>query len=85
MRPVITIGIGLLLALFSAALNYSAPPAMQGNFGDTAFFLQATSTPQPEDLSRVGSTDGIAAMGVLIALLVIVPILLRRSSWMEPR
>jgi len=45
--------------------------------------VQPTSTPQPKDLSEIGSTDGIVIMGFLIALIVIVPILLRRKAWME--
>lgn len=74
-----------MLALFSAALTYSAPPAMGGAFGDgaAALFLQSTATPQPKDMSEIGSTDGIVFMGILIALIVIVPILLQRKSWME--
>ena len=83
MRPIITIGLGVVLALFSAALNYSAPPSTQANFASAGFFLQPTTTPQPEDLSVVGSTDGIVAMGFVIALIIIIPILLRRKSWME--
>jgi hypothetical protein len=83
MRPIITIGLGLVLALSSAALSSSKPPAMQGNLGAAALFLQPTPTPQPQDLSKIGSTDGIAAMGILIALIIIIPILLRRKSWMQ--
>jgi hypothetical protein len=85
-RPIITVGIGFLLALFSAALTYSTPPAMDATSGAAAFFVtQPTSTPQPNDLSEIGSTDGIVIMGVVIALIVIVPIVLRRKAWMEPR
>jgi hypothetical protein len=85
-RPIVTLGLGSLLALFSAALTYSAPPAMQGAFGAAAFLiLQPTSTPKPNDLSEIGSTDGIVIMGFLIALIIIIPILLRRNSWREPR
>jgi hypothetical protein len=85
LRPFITIGFGCLLALFSAALNYSAPPAMDTDFGGAAFFIQPTATPQPSDLSEIGSTDGIVIMGILIALIIIVPILLRRKAWLENR
>ncbi len=85
MRSILTIGIGLTLALFSAALTYSAPPAMQGSLAAAAFFLQPTKTPRPKDLSVVGSTDWITVMGFVIALIIIIPILLRRKSWMEPR
>lgn len=84
-RPIITLVVGLLLALFSAALTYSTPPAMDGRFGAAFFIMQPTSTPQPQDLSEIGSTDGIVIMGFLIALIIIVPILWRRKSWMEPR
>lgn len=87
-RPIITIGLGLILALFTAALTYSsAPPAQKGTLSDTAAFLsmQPTSTPQPNDLSEIGSTDGIVIMGILIALIIIVPILFRNKSWLENR
>jgi hypothetical protein len=87
MRPIITIGLGLVLAWFSAALTYSssAQPAIEGNVSATAVFLPSTptTTPQPQDASEIGSTDGIIAMGVIISLIVIIPILLRRKSWME--
>jgi hypothetical protein len=89
MRPIVTIGLGIVLTLFSAALNYSysASPAIQGTVSATAVFLQSTptttTTPQPEDLSEIGSTDGIITMGIIISLIIIIPILLRRKSWME--
>jgi hypothetical protein len=89
MRPIVTIGLGIVLTLFSAALNYSysASPAIQVTVSATAVFLQSTptttTTPQPEDLSEIGSTDGIITMGIIISLIIIIPILLRRKSWME--
>jgi hypothetical protein len=83
MRPIITIGLGLVLALSSAALSSSKPPSLQGRLGTAAFFLQITPTPQPQNLSKIGSTDGIAVMGILIALIIVIPILLRRKSWMQ--
>lgn len=85
LRPLFAIGISLMLALFSAALTYSAPPAAQGNLAAGAFLLQPTKTPQPKDISVIGSTDGIVMMGFVIALIIIIPILLQRKSWMEPR
>jgi len=83
-RPIITTGLGLVLALFSAALTYSAPPAVQGNLAAAALVLQPTTTPQAKDVSEIGSTDGIIVMGLIIALIIIIPILLQRKSWMEP-
>lgn len=86
-RPLVTLGLSLVLALFSAALTYSAPPATQGDFAAAAQLLQPqpTSTPQLKDDSVIGSTDGIIAMGLLIAIIIVIPILLRRKSWLEPR
>lgn len=84
-RPIITLGLGLVLAMFSAALTYSAPPAAPGDLAAAALFVQPTKTPRPEGLSEIGSTDGIVIMGFAIALIIILPILLRRKSWMEPR
>ena len=85
-RPLITIVVGFMLGLFSAALTYSRPPAMEENIrGAAAFFIQSTATPQPKDMSEIGSTDGIVIMGILIALIIIVPILWQRKSWMETR
>ena len=86
MRPIFTIGLSLLLALLSAALTYSSSPMLGGNFSTAAFLMpQPTSTPPPQDLSEIGSTDGIVAMGFLITVIIIVPIVLRRKSWMEAR
>ena len=85
-RPIITLGLGITLALFSAAVTYAVPPVLEGDLGAAALFvLQPTSTPTPQDLSEIGSTDGIVTMGFVIALIVIVPILLRRESWLETR
>ena len=49
--------------------------------GAAAFYAQVTSTPQVEDASEIGSTDGIVLLGIIIVLLVVVPILLQRKSW----
>lgn len=85
MRPIITVGLGLVLALFSAALSYSASPSTPANPGSADTILQATMTAQPGDVSEVGSTDGVLVMGFVIALIILIPILLQRKSWMEPR
>ena len=82
-RRLLTIALSLVLALFSAALTYSVPPSMSGEVDTAAFLLQATATPPPEDRSEIGSTDGIIIMGFVIVLIVIIPILLQRKSWME--
>jgi hypothetical protein len=83
-RPIITVGLGLVLALFSAALTYSAPADVAEYPPSAAFLLQPTQTPDPQDLSEIGSTDGIILMGLIIALIIVIPILARRKSWTEP-
>ena len=83
-RPLITLGTGLFLALFSAALTYFPAPDTQGTISSAAFFLQTTPTPEQTDNSEIGSTDQIAVLGVAICIIVILPILLQRKSWMQP-
>ena len=83
MRPALVLGICVSLSLLSATLTYSFQPAMQGSFTATASSFPSTTTPQPEDVSEIGSTDGIVAMVGIIVLIVIVPILLRRRHWMR--
>lgn len=87
LRRASMVGIGLALAIFSAALTYSVAvqsPAAVSNAG-AALFLQTTvtATPPPEGESEVGSTDGIIVMGGVIVLIVIIPIFLRRKEWMR--
>lgn len=80
-RPLITLGLSLLLALFAAALTYSSPPQAKMGLTASTFLLQETPTPQEEDLSEIGSTDEIIIMSGVIVFIVIVPILLRHKSW----
>ena len=84
-RRIVILCAGLILALAGAALTHSmavqsSQPAIDNS---AAFFLQTTATPQPEDQSEIGSTDGIVIMGIIIMLIVSVPILARRRQWMR--
>jgi hypothetical protein len=87
-RRFVMLGIGLMVALSSAALTYSiavqSPAAVNTSTG-AAFYFQTTGTPTPqaEDESEIGSTDGIVIMGGVIALIVVIPIFLRRKEWMR--
>lgn len=83
-RPALVLGICLSLALLSTGLTYSSRPVMQAEPSATAPIPSVTTTPQPEGVSEIGSTDGIVAMGGIIVLIVITPILLRRKQWMRP-
>ena len=85
-RPMIVIALSLTLALMVAGLTHMVPPAAgQGSLSAAAFLLQTTATPEPTDLSEVGSTDGIAVMGFVIVAIVVLPILLRRKTWNDPQ
>ena len=84
-RPVIILTISLIIALFSAAITYTARISGAGHSTTAALFLQTTPTPPvEEDHSVVGSTDGIVVMGGVITLIVLIPILAKRKSWMPP-
>lgn len=83
-RSTIAIALSVVLAAISAALTYSAPLPIQGDFSSSVFF-QTTPTPQQEGSSEIGSTNEIVVMGGLIVLIIITPIFLRRKSWMQPR
>jgi hypothetical protein len=76
------VGICLSLALLSAALTHSSDVPLQATPSATALLLQSTTTPQAQDMSEIGSTDGIVAMVGIIVMIIIAPIILRRKDWM---
>ena len=83
LRPVALLGIGLIMAVLSAAVGTVAPGMGGDNLLAAVQYLQ-TTTPTPVvtgDTSRVGSTDSIVLMGIVIVLIVIMPIWLRRKTW----
>jgi hypothetical protein len=74
----------LLFVIFTilAALTINHYAAAPGNLDAGALYSQiATPTEVVEDVSEIGSTDGIVLMGVVIVLIVVVPILLQRKNW----
>ncbi|MFT3893078.1 MAG: hypothetical protein QM730_15725 [Anaerolineales bacterium] len=84
-RPAIIVLVSLALALMSAAATRVILPSAGDNLSAAAFFFQTTPTPEQVDRSEVGSTDGIVVMGFVIAVIVILPILLRRKAWSQPQ
>ncbi|NWG35665.1 MAG: hypothetical protein HXY42_14640 [Chloroflexi bacterium] len=81
-RPAVILLISLLIAIFSAAVACTAKHPGSALSTTAAYFLQVTPTPPvEEDRSVVGSTDGIVAMGGVIALIVLIPIFLRWKAW----
>ena len=81
LQPIAVIGIGLLLALSSAALSH--PAVAPDELSAAALSLQVTATPTPQQVSEIGSTDWIMLMSIVIVLIVVVPILIRRKTWMR--
>ena len=61
-----------LLASLPTFMLFSVAP---GGFSLLAFFLEGETVP--------GSTDIILLMGILIALIVVVPIVWTRRKWMR--
>jgi len=83
-RPAIVIALTVFLALSCAMIAFSTKPPSVNKLTEAAFLIQATPTPPvEEDRSEVGSTDGIIIMGGVIALIVLLPILAQRKSWMR--
>jgi hypothetical protein len=81
LRPVALIGIGLILAVLSAVVGTVSPNKGGNDLLAAARYLQTSPTPTPiENISRIGSTDGIVLMGIVIVLIVIMPIFLRRKT-----
>lgn len=79
---------GIVLALISAFVSSATASAVSEsnhrfnpNIAAAAIYQAATPTPVSGAVSRAGSTDGILAMGVGIVIIVLIPILIRRSLW----
>jgi len=68
------------LALVFIMVNFNQPVAVAQNPGAASISLQTTPGPAMDDTSRIGSTDGIMLMGVIISMIVIVPVLFRRKK-----
>jgi hypothetical protein len=81
MRPLlaaIVLGACFTLAFSTAQTNLNDFHAKyQTDLVDQA----ATPTPTPQPISHPGSTDGIMLMGIIIVLIILLPIIFRRSTW----
>ena len=84
-RPVIILSISLLIAIVSAAVIYPEKTSGSSYYSATAaYFLDASPNhPSAKDQSKVGSTDGLIVMSGVIVLIVIIPIIIQRKSWMH--
>jgi hypothetical protein len=77
LRPAIILGIGLALSLIGASFSPS------GSDADGAAALYGATTPVPgtHAVSQAGTTDGIMWMSIVIVIIILLPILLRKSTW----
>ena len=90
MKTVHIFGISLLFITLVFALaaiaNFDQSRASAQNLSAASFSRQITShqittpTPPTENVSEVGSTDGIVIMGIVIVIAVMVPLLFRKKK-----
>lgn len=67
----------LIAALITA--NFHTPVNALQNPGTASLFIQITPTFIPDDLSEIGSTDEILIMSLVIALIAMLPVMLRKK------
>ena len=75
----ITLFVILILLLVQPYFNQ---PVVSAQGSNTLALIQTTPTPQAEaeNVSVIGSTDGILAMGIVIVLIVTLPLLFRKKG-----
>jgi hypothetical protein len=70
----------IMLVFVFASVSFSQPRVAAQNLGAATLYQQIeTPTPNGEDLSEVGSTDGIVIMGFVLVAIVTLPLLLQSS------
>lgn len=69
----------IVLILFLAMTNFD-PPAVSAKDVNSVVFQQTTPTLQVDDVSEIGSTDGILIMGVVIVLIVTLPLIFQKRK-----
>jgi len=71
----------LTLVFVLASTNFGQPEAAAKNLGTASLSAQVpTPTQSGEDLSEVGSTDGIVVMGFVLVAIVTLPLLFHRKG-----
>jgi len=82
---ILIIGTGIAVMLTSAAPTVRAHSDSSTRFNSdlqaAALHQAVDPTPTAEPVSKVGSTNGIMLMGVIIVMIILLPILLRKSTW----
>ena len=80
LRPAILIGIGLAFAFISASFD------LIGSSSDVVAATvhqvpTASPTPTPAAVSQPGSTDQIVLMGFVLVIIILLPVIFRKSTW----
>lgn len=77
----ITLAFIVLVFALVATVNYDYPTISPKNVSAASLSMQITTPIQSaENVSEVGSTDGIVIMGFVLVIVVIVPLLFRRKK-----
>lgn len=83
-KAILWVLIGLVVFFAVVAIPALGRIAISGeDLSAAALFAQTTPTPVLEDVSEIGSTDGIIMVGVFIVLIVVMPVVLSKKSWSD--
>ncbi len=80
--PVLVLAVGALLAILGSISGSALDHGPR--IPSVAHASLPTPTPVPTPTSVPGSTDGIMWMGAVIVFIILVPILLNKSTWTRP-
>jgi hypothetical protein len=77
----ITLTFIVLVFALVAVANFDYPTVSPKNLSTVSLSMQISTPDQPADnVSEVGSTDGIVIMGFVLVIIVIVPVLFRKKK-----
>ncbi|SRR5581483_722971 len=85
---ILIVGTGIAIAWVGAAaatpgarIHSDSPTRFNSDLEAASLHQAVTPTPAAEPVSKVGSTDGIMLMGVIIVIIILLPILLHKNVW----
>lgn len=77
----ITLTFIVLVFALVAVANFDYPTVSLKNLSAASLSMQISTPDQPADnVSEVGSTDGIVIMGFVLVIIVIMPVLFRKKK-----
>ncbi len=77
--PVLILLTGIALAVISAA--FSSTLRIDPGLDSAVLYQASTPTPAAKAVSNPGSTDGLVVMSIIIVIIVLAPIIFRKSVW----